>query len=89
MCKYQALSVPVLKATYLYIASKWEDSKLSESSNNSVQVFCFKCGHKLIGQKQEDGSLKVFCNRCGVSIFSKPRNNKEINFKIVVSKKAI
>jgi DNA-directed RNA polymerase subunit RPC12/RpoP len=49
-------------------------------------MFCPKCGHKIVGQKRDDGALKLQCDRCKVAIFSKPRNERELNIKIVLQK---
>ena len=59
---------------------------MSESKFVMVSMFCPKCGHKTIGQKRDDGALKLQCDRCKVAIFSKPRNERELNIKLVLQK---
>ena len=48
----------------------------------TVSLYCPNCGHRIVGLRGEDGSLKITCDRCRVSIFSKPKNVREINIRI-------
>lgn len=57
---------------------------MSESKFVSVGMFCPKCGQKIIGQRRDDGALKIQCVRCKVSIFSKLKNERELNIRLVL-----
>lgn len=59
---------------------------MSELKFITVSMFCPKCGHKITGQRHENGALKLLCNRCKAAIFSKSRGEKEFNIKIVLQR---
>lgn len=53
------------------------------SNFEPVQMFCPNCGHKITGYRSDDGALRINCDRCKVTIFSKRKNVKEFNIKVI------
>lgn len=36
-----------------------------------VKMYCFNCGHKIIGYKDDSGGVRISCDRCKVVMYSK------------------
>lgn len=49
----------------------------------TVRIFCPNCGSKILGEKSDDGSMKIQCHTCKAVIFSKRRDKKEINVRVI------
>lgn len=54
------------------------------SKYETVSLYCPNCGKRITGYKSDDGSLRIVCDKCRVSIFSKLRNKRELNIKVVL-----
>lgn len=52
----------------------------------TVTMFCPHCGHKVKGQKSEDGSVRIECKKCGSVLFSKMRRPSECAIRVIQAK---
>ena len=57
---------------------------MDNSQTLLVSMYCPKCGHKIIGEKLEDGSLALQCDRCKAVMVSRPKGSKVLNIKVVL-----
>ena len=50
---------------------------------SEVQMYCPNCGRKVTGHKRADGAVWIKCSKCSVSLFSKQKNKREIDIKVI------
>ena len=58
---------------------------MDNSQTLLVSMYCPKCGHKIIGEKRENGSLALQCGRCKAVMVSRPKGSKVLNIKVVLA----